>query len=106
MELGEIYIKLKTLKVPVAYLQFTKPQKLPFIVYFEAGGNTEGADGLNLYRRREIVIEIYSEQKNIELERKVESLFSDTELEKAVDKYLSDEKMFMTAYTFETIQEV
>ena len=106
MELEEICYKLCTLDIPVAYLQFTKPQKLPFAVYFEADGTVEGADDYNLYRRKTIAIELYTAKKDVSLERKLENLFRDTELEKSVDTYLSDEKMFMTAYTFETIQYI
>lgn len=106
MDLNEIYSKLKTLDISVAYLKFNKPQKLPFMVYFEAGGEVEGADNYNLYRRKTIKIEIYSAKKDISLERKVEELFRDTELEKDVDTYLPDEEMFMTAYSFETIQKI
>lgn len=106
MELDEIYRKLKSIGIPVSYLKFAKPQKLPFMVYYEAGGNVGGADNYNLYRRKSIKIEIYSTQKDISLERKVEELFRDTELEKAVDTYLPDEEMFMTAYSFETIQKI
>lgn len=106
MELDEIYARLKTLGVPVAYLKFNKPQKLPFVVYFEAGGNVEGADNYNLYRRKNIVVELYAEKKDVDLERGFENLFREFELEKAVDTYLKDEEMFMTAYTFETIQKI
>lgn len=106
MELDEIYTKLKSIGIPVSYLKFNKPQKLPFMVYFEAGGEVEGADNHNLFRRKEIKIEIYSAKKDISLERKVEELFRDTELEKSADTYLPDEEMFMTAYSFETIQKI
>ncbi len=106
MELDEIYTKLKSLDVPVAYLKFSKPQKLPFIVYFEAEGEIGGADNYNLYRRKTIKIEVYSAKKDVSLERKVEELFHDTELDKDVDTYLPDEEMFMTAYSFETIQKI
>lgn len=106
MELDEVYAKLKTLDVPVAYLKFNKPQKLPFVVYFEAGGDVGGADNFNLYRRKEIKIEIYTAKKDVSLERKVEELFRDKELEKSVDTFLPDEEMFMTAYSFETIQKI
>lgn len=75
MELDEIYTKLKSIGIPVSYLKFNKPQKLPFMVCFEAGGEAEGADNYNLFRRKEIKIEIYSAKKDISLERKVEELF-------------------------------
>lgn len=106
MELEEIYNKLRLLDIPVAYLQFTTPQKLPFAVYFEAKTEIEGADNYNLFRRKTIAIELYTDKKDVKLERKLENLFRDTELEKAVDVYLKDEHMFMTAYTFETIQYI
>ncbi|MDE5993728.1 MAG: hypothetical protein K2G87_11840, partial [Oscillospiraceae bacterium] len=87
MELDEIYGRLQTTGVPVAYLAFNKPQKLPFIAYYEAGGEVTGADNYNLFRRKNIVVEIYSSKKDVSLERKVEALFREFELDKAVDKY-------------------
>lgn len=106
MELEEIYNKLRLLDIPVAYLQFTTPQELPFAVYFEAKTEIEGADNYNLIRRKTIAIELYTDKKDVKLERKLESLFRGIELEKAVDVYTRDEQMFMTAYTFETIQYI
>ena len=106
MELQEIYEKLRTLDIPVAYLKFDKPQKLPFIAYFEAGTEIQGADNYNLYRRTEIRIELYSEKKNPDLERKIESLFRSVEIEKDGDTYQQTENMFMTVFSFETIQKM
>ncbi|MCM1315751.1 MAG: hypothetical protein NC205_00860 [Prevotella sp.] len=106
MELKEIYEKLCTLSIPVAYLKFDKPQKLPFIAYLEAGTEIQGADNYNLYRRVTIRIELYSEKKNPELERKIENLFRSVEIEKDGDTYLQTENMFMTVFSFETIQKI
>lgn len=106
MELSEIYTKLCTLGVPVAYLQFSKPQKLPFIAYLEAGTEIQGADNYNLYRRTTIRIELYSENKNPELERKIENLFRTVEITKDGDVYLNEENIFLTVFSFETIQKI
>lgn len=106
MELSEIYKKLCTLGVPVAYLQFSKPQKLPFIAYSEAGTKIQGADNYNLYRRTTIRIELYSENKNPELERKIENLFRSVEIKKDGDIYLNEENMFLTVFSFKTIQKI
>lgn len=106
MSLEEIYEKLCMLGIPVAYLQFSKPQKLPFIAYLEAGTEIQGADNYNLYRRTRIKIELYSEKKNPELERKIENLFRTVEIEKYKDIYLDDENMFMTVFEIETIQKM
>lgn len=106
MELQEIYQKLSQLEIPVAYLNFKTPQKLPFCVYFESGAEIQGADCYNLFRNVEIVIELYCKYKNIELERKIEKLFRDCELEKTADTWLKDEEMHMVGYRFETIQKM
>lgn len=106
MSLEEIYEKLCTLGIPVAYLQFSKPQKLPFIAYYEEHTVIEGADNYNLFRRTTIRIEFYSEKKDPDFERKIENLFWTVEIEKYKDIYLDDEKMFMTVFEFETIQKI
>lgn len=103
MELKEIYSKLQQLGIPVAYQHFNKPQNLPFVVYYEAGGTVEGADGYNLFRRTNIIVELYTAKKDFRLERKLEILFRELPLEKAVDTFLKDENMHMTAYEFENI---
>lgn len=106
MSLEEIYEKLCTLGIPVAYLQFSKPQKLPFIAYYEEHTVIEGADNYNLFRRTTIRIEFYSEKKNPELERKIENLFRSVEIKKDGDIYLNEENMFLTVFSFETIQKI
>lgn len=106
MELEEIYEKLCTLNIPVAYIQFNKPQKLPFIAYLEAGTEIHGADHYNLYRRVTIRIELYSEKKNPCLERKIESLFRSVEIDKDGDIYLETENIFLTVFSFTTIQKI
>lgn len=106
MEFEEIYSKLRSMGLPVGYLQFSSPQSLPFIIWFESGGEVTGADNLNLYRRKNITVELYTDEKDVKLERKIEGLFREYELEKTVDKFLNDEKMFMTAYQFEIIQSI
>lgn len=106
MSLEEIYEKLCTLGIPVAYLQFSKPQKLPFIAYYEEHTVIEGADNYNLFRRTTIRIEFYSEKKDPDFERKIENLFRTVEIEKYKDIYLDYEKMFMTVFEFKTIQKM
>lgn len=103
MELSEIKAILDSIGIPVAYMMFNKPQKLPFIVYYESGTDIRGADALNLLRETEITVELYADRKMPALERQIESLFADREIKKSADTYLKDEKMFMTAFSFDTI---
>lgn len=106
MELSEIYTRLKKVNIPTAYLRFSKPQNLPFQVYYEADGEVTGADKYNLFRRVTINIELYTEKKEITIERAIEAEFRDVPLEKQSDIYLKDEDMHMVAYSFETIQKI
>ena len=82
MELSEIYVKLKTIGIPVAYLKFDTPQDRPFIVYYENGSDFAGADNFNLYSDTGIMIELYFDKKDKKLEHKIEKLFRDVELSK------------------------
>lgn len=104
MELKEIAKRLETLEIPTAYLKFTKPQKLPFQVYYEKSAEIKGADNFNLYRDCEIIIEMYTAGRDIALERRLEAAFRDVQLDK-ICAYLKDEDMHMTAYSFNTIQK-
>lgn len=106
MEIEKLAEKLLELGVPVAYYRFTSPQKLPFIAFYEISGTVEGADDINLYRRKNFTIELYTAEKDVQLERKLENLFCNTELERQADTYLEKEDMFMTAYTMEIIQYI
>lgn len=104
MELSEIYQKLCTVGVPVTYLRFRKPQKLPFIVYYESGSEIRGADGHNMLREVNVTVELYFEVKDITIERKIENLFRNVEITRSPDIWLDDEKMYMTSYSFDTYQ--
>lgn len=106
MELSEIKSKLDTLGIPVAYLRFKKPQTLPYCVYYEAATDIQGADNYNLYRDVTINIELYCEKKQSQLERQLEKLFRDREITKTSDIYLKDEDMYMTTFSFDTIQYI
>lgn len=104
MELSEIYQKLCTVGIPVGYLRFRKPQKLPFIVYYESGSEIRGADGYNMLREVSVTVELYFEVKDITIERKIEELFRDTEINRSPDIYIDGEDMFMSSFSFTTFQ--
>lgn len=106
MELSEVKAKLSTLNIPVAYLRFKTPQTLPYCVYYESGTDIKGADYYNLYRDVTINIELYCEKKQPQLERQLENLFRDREITKTPDIYLKDEDMYMTVFSFDTIQYI
>lgn len=103
--LEEIYKKLKTVGIPFSYLKFNTSQKPPFGVYYENGTNIRGADNLNMIRQTGITIELYTETKNSELERRIEALFNDREITKSEDIQIEDENMIEVVFEIETIDK-
>lgn len=99
MKIEDIYKKLKTLGLPVAYRCFKDTVAVPYIVYYIAEENIYGADNKNLICERTARIEFYCEIKDYCLEKQIENLFSEFELSKS-EIYISDENLIETVYEF------
>ena len=103
MDIRDLKEVLESVGIPVVYHSFQssglKVQPPPYIVYLIKSSDNIGADD-KVYQKQYIVhIELYSKQKNIKLEQKLEdaldkaSIFYDkTEL------YIEEEKMFEILY--------
>ena len=104
MTLQETYARLQTLGIPVAYRVFKSAQEPQFLVYYLDNSRKHGADSLNLISDDNIIIELYTDSKNIALEKQIESLFSDVELSK-IESWIEDENLLMIAYEFTTINK-
>lgn len=104
MTLIDTYTRLGTLNKPLAYLAFKSAQNPPYIVYYESGSNFHGSDEKNYIKDMTVVIELYSESKDMALEKQIESLFSDVELSK-IESWIEDENLLMIAYEFTTINK-
>ena len=104
MTLQVIYTRLQTLEIPVAYLSFKSAQNPPFLVYYCSGSKKHGADDKNMISDDEITIELYTDAKDIALEKQIEKLFNDVELAKA-EVWLDDENLIMISYEFTTINK-
>ena len=105
MTLIDVYTRLQTLDLPVAYMAFKSAQNPPYIVYYENGANFHGSDEKNYIKDMNVVIELYSESKDMTLEKQIESLYSDVELNKSEDVWIEDEQLIMTRYEFTTINK-
>jgi len=105
MKLSEVYTRLGTLNKPVAYLAFKSAQSPPYIVYYENGANFHGSDEKNYIKDMTVVIELYSESKDMATEESIEALFSDVELSKSEDIWIEGEQIVMVTYTFTTINK-
>lgn len=105
MTLIDVYTRLGTLNIPLAYLAFKSVQNPPYIVYYESGANFHGSDEKNYIKDMTVVIELYCENKNTQIEKSIENLFSDVELSKSEDVWIEDEQLIMVTYEFTTINK-
>ncbi len=105
MTLIDVYTRLGTLNIPLAYLAFKSAQSPPYIVYRESGARLHGSDDKNYIKDMTVVIELYAAKKDAATEESIEALFSDVELSKSEDIWIEGEQIVMVAYTFTTINK-
>lgn len=104
MNLTEFKKILETTELPVAYRSFPEEDvpELPFICYLETGTTNFAADGVVYQKISEIAVELYTKNKNVTLEERVEKALSSFYWNKEED-YLDDEKCYMIVYTLEVL---
>lgn len=101
MTLTELSKQLKTLGLPVAYDSFKHDYEpeLPFIVYYKTNEETFQADNNNYLVYSDIAIEVYSEFKDEELEKKVKDLLNKNELAfRSVETYWDEDFIYEVLY--------
>lgn len=99
--LQELYTQLKTLQLPVQYYMFQEGQapNLPYIIYYNPSEQHENADNATLHISKDVIIEVYSEFKDLSLEDKLKQLFNKNKLTYTFQEtYLKEERMYMLAY--------
>ena len=102
----EIYNMIASSGLPVAYYQFSEAtaKPTPFICYYYPQDNNFSADNHNYVDVNQLVIELYTDNKDFELEDTIDGILHDNDL--FFDKteiYIDDEKMFMITYTMEVL---
>jgi prophage pi2 protein 38 len=101
MTLQELYTQLKTLQLPVQYYMFQEGQAptLPYIIYFNPSEQHANADNFTWHISKDVIVEVYSEFKDLSLEDKMKQLFDKNKLTYTFQEiYLKDERMYMLAY--------
>ena len=98
MTRDEIFSRLKTLGLPVAYREFKNPAELPFIAYYIESEEFSGSDYENLIIDRILVIEFYSITKDDKTEQNIEELFTEFEISKD-EEWIDSEAMLQITYT-------
>ena len=103
--MDKLFNLLKSLKIPVAFTKFDEPVSLPFIVYRQIKANFYGSDFENHIANEFYSVELYTDKKDLLLEKNLDKLLSFTEFEKDT-LYLNSEKMYETVYTFEITKKL
>ena len=104
MTLPELKDKLKTLNLPIAYRCFAAGQvpELPYIVYYVDEDIGFYADDTVYYEGYAVTIEVYTDQKDLQLEEKVKELLNSNELPyESYESFLDSENMYLKAYEIE-----
>lgn len=92
--------------IPVAYFQFEKDtaKPPPFICYYYAGSDDVMADNVNYQRIRPVIVELYTDNKDFTLEKKVEDTFIANKIPFVkAEAYISGEKMYQITYNMEVV---
>lgn len=102
MTLGEFFDILKTTGLPVAYRVFPEGDapKLPYICYLNPEDNNFAADGKVFFSAKKIHVELYTKDKEIETEEKVEQALSSFFFKKT-ETYINSEKCYQILYELE-----
>lgn len=98
----EIFTKLKTLGIPVAYDHFDSNKTVtpPFIVYREISADTFKADGITYYRPYEFEIDLVTDKKDVSLQGQIETLLTNNKIPYDLDNEIwdDDEKIYHNFY--------
>lgn len=104
MTCEEITRRLRTLHIPVAYSHFNSPPTVPFAVYLIPETERYGADYKNMLLKSTVRVELYTDHKDVQLENRLSSLFSEYEID-SYESYLSDQQLYQITFEFETIDK-
>lgn len=91
---------------PYAYYQFEKEtaKEPPFICFYYTGRDDMLADDTNYAQITELVIELYTDNKDFAAEAAVESALEAAEIVYEKDEtYIDSERMYMITYTTEVL---
>lgn len=104
MTLPDLKGILKELNLPIAYRCFAPGQvpALPYIVYYVDEDIGFYADDTVYYEGYAVTIEVYTDQKDLQLEEKVKELLNSNELTyESYESFLDSENMYLKAYEIE-----
>lgn len=100
MTIQDVYIRLRSTGLPVAYYAFQSRQEPPFIVYLTDGDNNFSADGRVYFSAHKIRVELYTQEKDQSAEAQIEDAFADIFYTKE-QVFIDSEGVYETIYEME-----
>ena len=101
---SDLILILKETGIPFAYDHFAEGESPspPFICFLFPGSNNFSADGEVFYKVAEVRVELYTDEKNPDLENTIETIFDNHDI--YYDKsevWIPEEKLYEILYSFE-----
>ena len=104
MTIENLVEMLQELKIPFAYDHFAEGEspEPPFICYLIPGSNNFAADGKVYFRINQVRIELYTDSKDLAVERKVEMVMDESGIfYNKSEVWIQSEKLYEVLYSFE-----
>lgn len=104
MTYQEVYTMLQGIGLPVTYYQWPEDHAPdpPYLVFYYPGDNDFKADDSNYAKIRQLVVELYTDEKDFAQEAAVEAALDGMVYERD-ETYLDSERMFEVSYTMEVL---
>lgn len=104
MTIGQLAAMLKGTGIPFAYDHFAEGEspEPPFICYLLPGSDNFAADGQVYFRINEVRIELYTDKKDVSVEKRVEDVLDGRGIfYNKSEVWISEERLYEVLYSFE-----
>lgn len=104
MTIENLLEMLQKTGIPFAYDHFAEGEspKPPFICYLLPGSNNFAADGKVYFKINQVRIELYTDSKDLAVERKVEMVMDESGIfYNKSEVWIQSEKLYEVLYSFE-----
>lgn len=105
MTYEQVNTMIEEIGVPSSYYQFPETgQATPFVCFFYANDNDFKADNSNYQKIEHLIIEVYTDSKDFDLEATVENVLSANEMVWTKrEEYIDSERMTLEVYEMDVI---
>lgn len=104
MMIKELTAILSEMKIPFAYDHFAEGEspKPPFLCYLLPGSENFGADGRVYYKISEVRIELYTDEKSLDIEEMVTAVLDEHGIfYDQSEVWIPSEKLYEVVFSFE-----